>query len=148
MTEQESLIEQQPEPEKEPTPLEWLENYEKLLIEVTGSGLYTDGHGVVDPDTSTRDAALVLIAMRLKGSIKDDVLRTATGLSLTKIQSIKHNMRKYGMLHSHQGVRNPTVEFQDWAANGLEGIMAFTLDAMVAAGNLARIKVDANGSQL
>jgi len=127
------------------TPSEWLENHEKMMIETTGSGLYTDGHGVVDPDTSTRDAALILVAMQLENSVKDNVLRAATGLSLVKIHTIKRHMRRHGMLHSHQGIRNPTIQLENWNAHGLEGMMAFTLDVMVAAGQLT--KIDSNGNE-
>jgi len=142
MTEEAPLVEQQPEPEKQQTPHEWLADYEKMIVEATGSALF-------DPDDSTlKDAMLILIAMLFNDSVKDDVIRKATGLSLNKIHFVKSNMRKYGLLHSHQGCRNPTVEFQKWDEPGLEGMFAFLMDGMVAAGQLARIKVDENGRQV
>lgn len=147
MTEQEPLVEQ-PEPEKEETPKEWVEGFEKILIEVSGSGLYTDGHGNVEPDASTREAALVLVAIRMKDSIKDEVLVQATGLSINKVQRIKQNMRMNRMLFSHRGCRNPSVQLSNWDEPGMAGIMAYTLDCMTAAGKLARIQVDENGNQL
>lgn len=138
MTEQEPLVEQQPEPE---TPKEWVEGFEKILIEVSGSGLYTDGHGNIKPDTSTREAALVLVAMRMNGSVKDEVLTKATGLSLNKVQRIKQNMRQNKMLFSHQGCLNPSIQLSNWDEPGMAGIMAYTLDCMTAAGKLARIQI-------
>lgn len=113
-------------------PKEWLEDIMASVKEATGSDMFGD-------DSKIKDAALFLVTILSIGSVKDEDLREATGLGLGKIQMYKKNMRTSGLLHSHQGVRVPTIQFSDWDADF--GWMSLLLDAMATAGIVVRVAV-------